>query len=132
MDNPQKHYAEEVKGKTGMRRVLNAAGYSRDGFAAAWKNEAAFRQLTWLNGALVLFALIMDFSTPVKMVLAAASIVSLIVELFNTGLEAAVDHTSLDKHILAKRAKDVGSAAQFLAMTLIALMWLIALTDRYL
>ena len=65
------------------------------------------------------------------MLLIMASMISLMVELINTGIEAAVDHTSLDKHELAKRAKDVGSAAQFLGLTLLALMWLMALWRDY-
>ena len=50
------------------------------------------------------------------MVLVVASFISLITELFNTAIEAAVDHTSTEKHELAKRAKDAGSAAQLIAL----------------
>jgi len=67
------------------------------------------------------------FTISVKMLLVVASFVSLIVELINTGIEASVDHTSTAKHPLAKIAKDVGSAAQFLALLLLFILWMMAL-----
>ena len=112
---------------TGIRRILLAVGYSRDGLVAAVK-EAAVRQLLILHVPLVILALALDFSTGVKMVLVFASFFSFIVELFNTALEAAVDHTSMEKHPLAKLAKDLGSAAQMVTLVLVALLWLVALT----
>ena len=65
------------------------------------------------------------------MLLIMASFISLITELFNTAIEAAVDHTSLAQHPLAKRAKDVGSAAQMLALLLLAILWVMALWRDY-
>ncbi len=67
------------------------------------------------------------FTVSVKMLLVVASFLSLIVELINTGIEASVDHTSTAKHPLAKIAKDVGSAAQFLALLLLFILWMMAL-----
>lgn len=116
----------QLKGKTGIRRIINAAGYSKDGIQAAYQYEAAFRQLIILNGILIISALCSDFDTSVKMLLIAASFLSLIVELINTGIEAIVDDISLEHRPLAKRAKDVGSAAQLLAMTLLAILWCMA------
>ena len=69
----------------------------------------------------------MPFATSIKMLLIIASFLSLIVELFNTGIEASVDHTSTTQHPLAKVAKDVGSAAQFLALLLLFVLWSMAL-----
>lgn len=129
-DQPTARYAEQLKGKTGIRRIINATRYSKDGLIAAW-SESAFRQLVLMNFSLVVLAVVLSFDRPTRMVLVAASFVSLIVELLNTGIEAAVDHTSLDKSTLAKRAKDVGSAAQFLAMTLLGLLWLMALWPKH-
>lgn len=119
----------DMKGKTGIKRIINAASYSKDGIQAAYANEAAFRQLVVLNGVLILLAICLDLDTAIRMILIFASMLSLIVELFNTGIEAVVDDISLAKRPLAKRAKDVGSAAQFLAMTLLAILWLLALCD---
>lgn len=125
-------YAADAKGKTGVGRIIKAAGYSYDGFRAAYRHEAAFRQVAWLNVFLCILLIFMPFLLVEKMVLVFASIFSLVVELFNTGLEAAVDHTSTDKHPLAKIGKDVGSAAQFLALTLLFVLWLMALYQAFL
>lgn len=118
--------SHEMKGKTGLKRIVNAALYSKDGLKAAYVYEAAFRQLVMLNVVLVVLSFCFDFDAAVRMMLIAASFLSLIVELFNTGLEAVVDDISLELRPLAKRAKDVGSAAQMLAMTLLGILWLIA------
>lgn len=124
-------YAADVKGKQGLNRVIKAAGYSRDGFIAAYRHEAAFRQVTWLNGLLIIALILVPFSLVVKMLLLFASFFSVVVELFNTGIEAAIDHTSTERHPLAKIAKDVGSAAQFLALTLLVLLWMMAIFLHY-
>lgn len=80
----------------------------------------------WLN-VLLVCAAFLGFETAVRLPLIIASFVSVIVELFNTAVEAAVDHTSTEKHELAKRAKDAGSAAQLFAMLMLAAVWLSAL-----
>ena len=117
----------ELKGKRGLQRVINAAGYSKDGLAAAYRHEAAFRQLVWLHAVWLLAVWWLDVEPAVRMVLVLASFVSLIVELLNSGIEAVVDDISLEIRPLAKRAKDVGSAAQMLALTLLAILWTMAL-----
>jgi len=126
-----KSYASEKKGKTGIKRIINAYGYSKDGLKAAYLHESAFRQVCWLNLTLVILACIFDFDFPVRLLLITASFISLITELFNTAVEAAVDHTSTEKHELAKRAKDAGSAAQLAALVLLAVTWLSALWHTY-
>ena len=122
-------FASEVKGKKGLSRILKATGYSIDGFKAAYKFEAAFRQVIWLNLLLFTVIIFMPFNVSAKMVLVIASFLSLIVELINTGIEASVDHTSTDHHPFAKIAKDVGSAAQFLALLLLFVLWCMALSN---
>lgn len=119
--------AKNLKGKSGIRRIKNAARYSLDGFRAAYKNEAAFRQLFWINSVLFILILILPFSAEIKSILIIASFLSLMIELINTGLEASIDYTSTDIHVLAKIGKDVGSAAQFLALMLLFVLWSIAL-----
>lgn len=128
--NEHEPYGQAMKGKTGLSRIINACGYSKDGLQAACE-EQGFRQLLWLNAALVVFVMLLDFGMTTKMLLLFASFLTLIVELFNTSIEAAVDHTSLERHPLAKRAKDTGSAAQTLALTLLGLLWLMALWRDY-
>lgn len=124
-------FALEAKGKTGIRRLLNAWGYSLSGLRAAW-SEAAFRQVVCLNVGLLLLLWYLDFdSAAVSMLLVMASMVSIMAELINTALEAAVDHTSLARHPLAKRAKDAGSAVQWVALLQLALLWGMALWHEY-
>ena len=124
-------YAADKKGKSGIKRIVNAFGYSKDGLAAAYRYESAFRQVLWLNLILIVLTFILNFDSTTKMLLIIASFVSLITELFNTAVEAAVDHTSTEKHELAKRAKDAGSAAQLLALTMLGIVWVIALWRGY-
>ena len=124
-------YAADKKGKSGIKRIINAFGYSKDGLAAAYRYESAFRQVLWLNLTLIVLTFILNFDSATKMLLIIASFVSLITELFNTAVEAAVDHTSTEKHELAKRAKDAGSAAQLLALTMLGIVWAIALWRGY-
>lgn len=121
------NFASSAKGKTGVKRIIKAAGYSTDGFLAAYQNEAAFRQVLWLNLALFIAIIFAPFVLPIKMMLLIGSFLSLIVELFNTGIEASVDHASTEQHPLAKIAKDVGSAAQFLALLLLFILWMMAI-----
>lgn len=115
------------KGQTGIRRIFNATGYSMAGLAAAWKGEAAFRQLLLM--ALLGIPLVLWLPAPAwsRGLVILAHLISLMVELLNSAIEAAVDHTSLEKHHLAKRAKDMGSAAQFVSLCNITAMWLLAL-----
>ena len=121
-----KTYAEKMKGKRGWRRIANALGYSCHGvrFACA---EPGFRQLLWLHGALMLILCFAGFGLAVSMILVLASFVSIVVELLNTGIEAAVVHTSQEQHALAKGAKDVGSAAQYIMLAALAILWIMAI-----
>lgn len=113
--------------QTGWRHIVSAGRYSRDGLLAAWQNEAAFRQLVYLHSVLFLVMMCLNFGLNTRLILMALSFLSLIVELINTAIEAAIDRISLDIHPLSKRAKDAGSAAQLLALILLALAWLMAL-----
>jgi len=111
------------KGKTGVSRLVNAFGYSVEGFKAAFKHEDAFRQEVFLAIVLVPLGLYLGKTGVEKALLVAVVLLVMIVELFNSAIEAAVDHTSLERHPLAKRAKDIGSAAVFLALTIAASVW---------
>ncbi|OPH40038.1 diacylglycerol kinase [Moraxella equi] len=106
----------------GLKRIIKTLSYSKDGFKVALKEPAIF-QLMMLHLPLMGLALWLDFALAVKMMLIVGSFLSLIVEFFNTALEAAVDHTSMEHHPLAKIAKDVGSSAQSLALILVAVLW---------
>lgn len=127
MNQPnQTNQTNDLKGKKGFKRIVNAMFYSRDGLQAAFVHEAAFRQLVFIHTSLLIILCFCDFEWVVKMLLLAVSFASLVIELLNTGLEAIVDDISLEKRPLAKRAKDVGSAAQMLTLILLGILWLMA------
>jgi diacylglycerol kinase (ATP) len=111
------------KGRTGLARIVAAVGYSRDGFLAAFKAEAAFRQLMLLHGVLVALVFVCPVSRGERALMIAVCLLSLIVELFNSAIEAVVDRISTERHPLSKNAKDMGSAAQFVALVLVAAVW---------
>lgn len=115
------------KGQTGLKRILNAAGYSFDGLRAAFVGEAAFRQLVLLNVVLLPISFMLHVSRAERAILIAVCLLALIVELLNSAIEAAIDRISLDRHPLSKNAKDMGSAAQFVALSMIALVWAVVL-----
>ncbi|MEQ1765872.1 MAG: diacylglycerol kinase [Methylotenera sp.] len=119
-----KHLAvSPFKGKTGIRRLINAFGYSVEGFKAAFKHEDAFRQEVFLAIVLIPLAIYLGKSPVEQALLIASVLLVLIVELLNSAIEAAVDHTSPEHHARAKPAKDIGSAAVFFALTILAATW---------
>jgi diacylglycerol kinase (ATP) len=119
------------KGKTGIRRLVNALGYSLDGLTSAWRLEAAFRQVLILAMVGISIAFYLPLEPWAKSLLILTHLIGVIVELINSAIEAAVDHTSLEQHPLAKRAKDLGSAAQLVSLTALALIWALALTGLF-
>lgn len=111
-------------GATGFTRIINAAGYSWLGFKAAYKHEAAFRQELWLCIVLAPVALYFGQSSAEKAILIASLVFILLIEILNSALEAVVDRFGDEIHPLAGRAKDMGSAAVFLAFIVAGLIWL--------
>jgi diacylglycerol kinase (ATP) len=122
-DSEQPLKASPHKGRTGLRRVWNATFYSLAGIRAALEHEDAFRQELLLAAALVPLALLLPASAVGKALMVASVLLVLIVELLNSAIEAAVDRISLESHQLAKRAKDIGSAAVFLSLVNVAVVW---------
>ncbi|GAB1436675.1 diacylglycerol kinase [Sphaerotilus sulfidivorans] len=123
MDNPH-------KGRTGLDRIRHAAGYSLQGLIGAYRHESAFRQEFWLAALMLPLAFWLG-RTWVEVALLAGSVVMvMVVELLNSAVEATVDRISFDLHELAKRAKDYGSAAVFLALALCGGIWAAALWSR--
>ena len=114
---------EEFKGKQGLTRLINALGYSRDGIAAAWKNEAAFREEVILAAIAIPLAFYLGKTGVERALLLGSIIFILIVEILNSAVEAVVDKASPEKHDLAKRAKDMGSAAVLFSLINAALIW---------
>lgn len=111
------------KGKTGLRRAWNALHYSLAGLRAAYRYEDAFRQETWLAVILLPVALLLPVGWLAKGLLIASLLLVLVVELLNSAVEAVVDRVSLENHRLAKRAKDIGSAAVLVTLLLVLVIW---------
>ncbi len=115
------------KGKTGLQRLWNALGYSLQGLATAFRHEDAFRQECLLAAVLVPAAFFVPVGGSARALMVASVFLVLIVELLNSAIEAAVDRISLENHLLAKRAKDIGSAAVFLSLINVATVWALIL-----
>lgn len=113
----------EMKGRTGLRRLRNAVIYSLDGYRAAWRDEEAFRQIAILLAAGIPLAFLLGRNWAETVLLVLPLVLCVIVELFNTAVENVVDRISLDMHPLSKKAKDMGSAAQFTAQLFLAFVW---------
>lgn len=116
-----------IKQSQGMVRVWRALGYSLAGLRAALAHEAAFRQELALAAVLVPAAFFVSPERIERALLIGAVLLVLVVELLNSALEAAVDRISLERHDLARRAKDIGSASVFLAIVSAAVVWVIVL-----
>jgi diacylglycerol kinase (ATP) len=111
------------KGETGLRRLVAATRNSLAGFAEAFRHEDAFRQEVALAAVLVPLAFVLGRTGAERAVLAASVLMVLVAELLNSAIEATVDRISFEDHRLAKRAKDIGSAAVMLALVTTALVW---------
>lgn len=128
-DNEQQ--VSEFKSKSGMKRVFSAFFYSMDGIKAAWRNEHAFRQELLLVVPGIIVALMLPLPPLHKLALVAVLLLVLIVELINSAIEAVVDRISFEHHPLSKNAKDLGSAAVFLSLTLAAITWVVILAPLF-
>jgi diacylglycerol kinase (ATP) len=115
--------AAELKGKRGLRRLINALCYSRNGIAAAWRNEAAFRQEILLAAIALPLAFYLGKTGVERALMIGSIVLILIVEILNSAVEAVVDKASPEKSELAKRAKDMGSAAVLLSLVNAAAVW---------
>lgn len=116
------------QGVSGIKRLLNAVGYSCSGLSAAFKNEAAFRQELLLVAILVPVAFWFGESNIEKALLVSSLLLILIVELVNSAIESVVDRIGSEQHELSGRAKDIGSAAVSLALINALVIWVLLLT----
>lgn len=124
------HSESPFKGKTGLQRVINATRYSLEGLAAAARHEDAFRQELMLAAVLVPLGLWFGNDGVERALLVGSVLMVLVVELLNSAVEATVDRVSLEDHQLAKRAKDLGSAAVMMSLFSVAVVWLLVLLPR--
>jgi len=110
-------------GATGITRIIHAFGYSMKGMRAALQHESAFRQEGLLFVVLLPVALWLGQGVLQYILLIGSLLLVLIVELLNSAIEAVVDRIGEEHHELAGRAKDMGSAAVFIALLNVGLIW---------
>ena len=110
-------------GNTGIRRIIRATRFSAQGFAQAWQHEAAFRQEITLTIVLIPAAIWLGRTGFERFILIICCVFVLIVELLNSAIEAAIDRFGEGHHELSGRAKDFGSAAVFLSLSVVAATW---------
>lgn len=112
---------------TGLTRIFKATGYSVKGLSAAWKNEAAFRQEAVAAILAIILAFWLDVDALARILLVGSVVLVIIVEVINSAIEAVVDRIGSEFHELSGRAKDMGSAAVFLAILLALFIWVTVL-----
>ncbi|KJF87550.1 diacylglycerol kinase [Photobacterium phosphoreum] len=110
-------------GATGLKRIINATGYSLQGLKAAWINEAAFRQESILLVVMTIVSFFMPVTKVERLMMIGSLFIVVIVELINSAIEAVVDRIGPEHHELSGRAKDIGSAAVFVALALVVITW---------
>ena len=115
---------------TGIKRLNNAFGYSMQGFRACFKHEEAFRQEIYASLLLIPLALYLGDTGVERALLLGSWLLVPLVELLNSAIENAIDRIGAEQHELSGRAKDIGSAAVFLALLLCACVWLLVLLPR--
>jgi diacylglycerol kinase (ATP) len=118
-------------GNTGIRRIINATFFSLAGLRAAWRHESAFRQETLLCVVLIPTAFWLGQTAVERSLLIGSCLLVLIVELLNSGVEAVVDRVGHEHHDLAGRAKDMGSAAVFVSLALVLVVWGLIAWSRF-
>lgn len=127
---PSAAMTNPYKGHTGLERIVRATGHSLDGLQLAYRGESAFRQEVWAAVFLLPAAFLLGRGWVEVALLIGSVLLVMIVELLNSGIEAAIDRVSYELHDLSKRAKDLASAAVFLALLLCAGIWSAAVYHR--
>ena len=117
------------KSRTGLQRIWNALHYSLAGLRAAYRNEDAFRLEVLLALIFIPLALFTPATGIGKALMVGSVFLVLVVELINSAVEATVDRISLERHMLAKRANDIGSAAVLLSLLNMAVVWALVLSS---
>jgi len=115
---------------TGLTRILRAFGYSYQGLAQTFRNEAAFRQELLLAVVVIPAGLYLGHTGVERALLVAPMLLILVVEILNSAVEAVVDRFGTERHPLAGMAKDMGSAAVLLSFLLLGTVWLLVLFDK--
>jgi diacylglycerol kinase (ATP) len=112
---------------SGIGRIFKAFGWSMSGLKATFLKEAAFRQELLLCAVLAPLAFYFGETGVERGLLLGSLMLVLIVEVLNSAVEATVDRVGKDDHELARQAKDMGSAAVFLSLLNVAIVWLLVI-----
>ncbi len=112
-----------ARGTKGLEHLFKAFGFSMQGLSAAFRNEAAFRQETYISIVLVPLGIYLGETGAERALLVSVIFLVLITELFNSGVEAVVDRFGEEHHELSGRATDVGSAAVLIALINVLIVW---------
>lgn len=131
MTDHDSNSAASLKGKQGIERIIAAAGNSLKGFKQAWQHEAAFREECFLLCLFVPAAFWLGSDGLQIAVLLMSCLIVLIVELLNTAVEVAIDRVGMERHELSGRAKDVASAAVFLSLAQVLVVWGLVAWQRF-
>lgn len=119
-----------LQSMTDIGRIVRAGSYSVSGLRAAVRKEAAFRQEVILFIVFAPLAVWLGRNGIERALLLGSLVVVLVVELLNSAIEATVDRISKKHHKLSGRAKDMGSAAVYLSILLVVIVWALVLADR--
>lgn len=130
MDTPQKN-ASDLKGKSGIHRLMNATRYSWQGYKAAWQTEEAFRQEAILAMIMIPVAILLPLELLEKLLMISTVVLVVIVEIINSAIEATIDRFGNEIHPLSGKAKDLGSGAVLLALLLCGGVWISILINRF-
>lgn len=125
VDQDSKHdeHTPDAPPSIGFGRVVKAFGYSIDGLGGTWRTEGAFRQEVIIAAVLIPISCFLPVTMLEHALLIASVLMVLVVELLNSGMEAAIDRISMEPHPLAKKAKDTGSAAVLVSIVIAMLVW---------
>ena len=115
----------QFKGATGLRRLVNACGYSLAGLRHAMEREAAIRQELFACIVLIPAAVLLPVPAVERLLIILSMLLVVLTEFLNSAIEAAIDRISLDRHPLSGQAKDLGSAAVAVALLMSALCWIV-------
>ncbi len=118
-------------GNKGVKRIVKATGYSMLGFKAAYKHEEAFRQELYLVVLMIPLAFYLGEGAIERSLMIGSLMLVLIAELLNSAIEALVDRVGIELHVLSGRAKDIGSAAVFVSLTNVVVIWGLILIEKY-
>ncbi|MEJ2529831.1 MAG: diacylglycerol kinase [Gammaproteobacteria bacterium] len=118
------------QGELGLKRIINAWGYSMAGFRACFKYEQALRQEVYTLIPLIPLGLWLGNDGVERAILLASLLLVPLVELLNSAVEAVVDRVGEEHHQLSGRAKDIGSAAVFLSIAMAVVVWVLILAPR--